>query len=78
MTPPEDQKDQERTLDELSPLEGLCLLASRDGGRVDLTRERSDRAAAKIQAALDAGAIDAEGWLTEKGKRLAEGEMTGA
>jgi len=65
-------------LDELSLLEGLCLLASKDGGRVDLTRERSPRAAGKIQEALDAGAIDAEGWLTEKGRRLAEGEMTDA
>jgi len=68
----------ERSLDELTPLEGLCLLASRDGGRVDLGRERSPNAARRIQEALDAEAIDSEGWLTEKGKRLAEGEMTDA
>lgn len=66
----------ERSLDELTPLEGLCLLAARDGGRVDLTRERSANAAKRIQEALDADAIDAEGWLTEKGRRLAEGEMS--
>ncbi len=63
---------EERSLDELSKLEGLCLLASQDGGRVDLKRERSTNAAAKIDEALKAGAIDSEGWLTDTGWKLAE------
>ena len=50
------------------PVEQVCFLAARDGGRVNLSIERSDNSAAKIQAALDAGAIDSEGWLTAIGR----------
>jgi hypothetical protein len=53
------------------PVEQVCWLASRNGGRVDLEAERSERSAAKIQEALDAGAIDGQGWLTEIGREYA-------
>lgn len=58
-------------LHDLTPIQQVCFLASQDGGRVDLARPRSRRAAAKIDAALQAGAIDAGGWLTDTGWRIA-------
>lgn len=60
-----------KDLEDFTPVEQVCWLASRDGDRVDLTRPRSPRAQAKIDAALKAGAIDGEGWLTETGQRIA-------
>jgi len=54
------------------PVEQVCFLAAQDGDRVNLDAERSENSAAKIQAALDAGAIDAEGWLTAVGREYAE------
>lgn len=54
------------------PVEQVCFLSARDGNRVNLNAERSERSAAKVQAALDAGAIDAKGWLTAIGKEYAE------
>jgi hypothetical protein len=54
------------------PVEQVCLLAARDGNRVNLNAERSERSAAKVQAALDAGAIDGEGWLTAIGWEYAD------
>jgi hypothetical protein len=53
------------------PVEQVCFLAARDGSRVDLSAERSENSATKIQAALDAGAIDSEGWLTAIGREYA-------
>lgn len=62
-----------KTLDEITdPVEQVCFLAARDGGRVSMSRERSANAARKIQAALDAGAIDGEGWLTAIGREYAD------
>lgn len=54
------------------PVEQVCFLAAQDGDRVNLQVERSANSQAKIQAALDAGAIDAEGWLTAIGREYAE------
>jgi hypothetical protein len=54
------------------PVEQVCFLAALDGNRVNLSAEHSERSAAKIQAALDAGAIDGEGWLTAIGRECAE------
>jgi hypothetical protein len=62
----------ERYIDEMDAVEQVCFLASMDGGRVDLRRPRSQRAAAKIDAALRAGAIDGQGHLTATGWRMAE------
>ena len=53
------------------PVEQVCFLAAQDSGRVDLCRDRTPNSAAKIQAALDAGAIDADGWLTAVGREYA-------
>jgi hypothetical protein len=64
----------ERDLHELTDVEQVCFLASLDGGRVDMYRDRPERHRRKIQAALDAGAITGEGWLTETGWRIAEAE----
>lgn len=56
--------------EDFTDVEQVCWLATRDGGRVDLARDRSPNAARKIQAALDAGAIDGEGWLTAIGREV--------
>lgn len=58
-------------LTDLTVVEQVCWLAAGDGGRVDLERPRSARSQGKIDAALDAGAIDSEGWLTARGRELA-------
>lgn len=65
-----------RELADLTDLEQVCWLAAGDGGRVDLDRPRSRNAQRKIDAALAAGAIDGNGWLTATGRRIA-GEANG-
>lgn len=57
-------------LDQLNAVEAVCWLASLDGDRVDMERYRSNRALAKIDQALRHGAIDGEGWLTERGQEI--------
>lgn len=59
-------------LTDMTVIEQVCWLAARDGGRVDLSRPRSPNAQRKIDAALAAGAINGNGWLTATGIRIAE------
>lgn len=59
-------------LSDLNAVEQVCWLAAGEGGRVDLTRPRSPNAQRKINAALAAGAITGNGWLTQTGIRIAE------
>lgn len=61
-----------KELTDMTSVEQVCWLASRDGGRVDMKRPRSRSAEAKITAARLEGAIDEDGWLTPLGHQIAE------
>lgn len=59
-------------LEELTEVEQVVWTAVGAGGRVDMGMERSSRSAAKIQLALDSGAIDGLGYVTAFGREVYE------